>query len=272
MALLLTKAQRLDPGTLVALFTVDLSPYGGEALFLHGGGQSPGDTVPWQGNAYVPFPIEITGVEATTNGQLPRPTLNVGNENGVITALCQRHRDLTRVQVTRHLTTLEFTDGQPGADPTQAQVESWFIEQKTGETETAVQFSLVSAIDAEGLLLPAQQISAHYCVSTYRGPECGWANGDLLFDRNDNPLPWTTDRGPWDGAANYNAGDKVYLLNKGIRSYYVAKAPSANAYPPFAADAWNKEQCGKRRSSCECRYGVGNVLPALLFPASWRIG
>ncbi len=196
----------------------------------------------------------------------------MGNIDGIVTSLCQRYKDLLRVPVTRHLTVREFCDDQAGADPSQEIAETWFIEQRTGETETAVQFTLVSAIDAEGLLLPSQQISAHYCVSTYRAPECSWANGNLLFDRDDAALPWLADRGQWNAATGYAAGDKVFLLNNGVRSYYVASASSANAYPPFSTDVWRKDQCSKRRAGCECRFGVGNPLPALLFPASWRIG
>jgi len=69
--------------------------------------------------------------------------------------------------------------GNPTADGTQMfPPEVWYIERKASESNEAVAFELVSAMDLNGVKLPNRQIIANFCSwlakGGYRGPNCGY--------------------------------------------------------------------------------------------------
>lgn len=84
--------------------------------------------------------------------------------------------------------TTMFGPGNPTADPEQEfPPDTWFIEQKTSETNEVVEFELASALDFQDTQLPRRQIIANLCPFGYRGSYCGYA-GTAMFDTNDNPV------------------------------------------------------------------------------------
>jgi lambda family phage minor tail protein L len=215
--------QLLEPGNLVELFEVDCTDMGGDLLRFHAHLQS--GPIVWQGNTYSAWPISASGFERTGAATQPSPTITVGNVDGSISALCIALADLVGAKVKRHRTLVKYLDGQPGADPTaEMPVELWVIEQKTGETNLQVEFTLSSVLDFSGRQLPARQVVATLCQWDYKGTECGWS-GSTYFDKDNNPV----------------------------------------------SDP-NLDRCGKRLSSCKCRFGATSPLSFGGFPSAGQSG
>lgn len=185
--------QGLEPGARVELFELDATMIaGGSLLRFHGYQQVA--TIWWQGNEYTAWPIQAEGFAKTGEGQQPAPKLSVGNVDGSISSLCILMDDLIGAKVVRHVTLGQYLDarnfggGNPTADATQEfPADIWFIEQKTGETNEAVEFELASALDLQGQMLPRRQIIANLCPFQYRGPYCNYTGADK-FDLNDQPV------------------------------------------------------------------------------------
>lgn len=81
--------------------------------------------------------------------------------------------------------------GNATADSTQMfPPEIWYIERKSSESNEAVQFELVSAMDLNGVKLPNRQIIANFCSwlakGGYRGPYCGYT-GPPVAKADDTP-------------------------------------------------------------------------------------
>ena len=105
-----TEIQKLAPSAVIELFQLDASSFGGGITYFHAGTNDLMQRITWQGQDYEPFPVQMTGFEATGNGQLPRPILRVANITGLITALVLLYDDLLGAKVTRKRTMLKFLD------------------------------------------------------------------------------------------------------------------------------------------------------------------
>ena len=185
--------QGLEPGARVELFELDATIITGGALLRFHGYEKAG-SIWWQGDEYTAFPIQSEGFAKTSESQQPTPTLSVGNVDGSISSLCILLDDLVGAKVTRHVTlgqyldARNFADGNPTADPQQEFApDIWFVQQKTNETNEAVEFELSSALDFHDEQLPRRQVIANLCSSQYRGPYCGYT-GTEKFDADDNPV------------------------------------------------------------------------------------
>ncbi len=181
-------AQRLEPGTEVKLIEVDGEAIGGPLLRFHG--YTTAGTITWQGNVYSPWPLQLAGFERV-GAQQPIPTITVGNIDGSISYLCNEYDDMAAAQVRVHKTFAEYLDGEPGADPSaEFPVDIWYIDRKSNEDNTQVQFELSNAIDFDGQMLPGRQIIADTCswvsIGGYRGPYCGYT-GAPVADVNNVP-------------------------------------------------------------------------------------
>jgi lambda family phage minor tail protein L len=157
---LIKDIQVLEPGSEVLLFELDGSDYGADVLRFHGhaipytaaeliaagadADQLPAKAIWWQGNEYGAWPMQIDGIETNGDGTAVRPTLSVGNVNGRITALCLAFDDLLEFKLTmqhtlgRYLDAQNFPEGNAEADPTQASIEIWYVDQKTNEDGESV--------------------------------------------------------------------------------------------------------------------------------------
>lgn len=119
-----------------------------------------GPTIKWQGTIYTPFPIETTGfINNGTTAAPAKPTLSVSNANQFLLASVLSLGDLVGAKLTRWRTFSRFLDGQSDADPNAHFIPDVFlIDQKTSHTKNAIQWSLVSPMDRQGMLLPKRQI------------------------------------------------------------------------------------------------------------------
>lgn len=202
--------QKLEPGNEIRLLEIDGSVFGmDDVLYFHGhsiahseseilaaGGDEsrlPAKSIWWQGNEYMPWPCIIEGIESTTSGRDAQPSLKVANIDASITALCLYYDDLVQAKVTVHDTLAKYLDarnfpeGNAAADPTQEKRKVFFIDAKSEETNEAIEFTLASPMDLQGIMIPTRQLHSicTWCIrNKYRsGDGCDYT-GQRYFDKN----------------------------------------------------------------------------------------
>lgn len=140
--------QTLEPGSLVQLFEVDCTPFGGDMLRFHGHnivsrpedieaavnplyagslqwlagntsiliGQGGADvsarSIWWQGEEYSAWPVQIEGLEVNGSGSPSSPALSAGNIDGRLSAACLFFEDLLQARVTIRQTFAHYLDAQ----------------------------------------------------------------------------------------------------------------------------------------------------------------
>lgn len=184
--------QKLEPGNIVELFEVDLTPFGGSLLRFHAGTNTLLANVTWAGNVYTAFPVKASGFEFNGQGQSPRPALLVSNIAGAITALVLQYEDIVGAKVTRIRTLAKYLDAvnfpggvNPSADPTaEFPRDIFYVDRKSTESPEVVEFELAAAMDVTGVMLPRRQIIQNVCPWKYRSTECGYT-GTNYFDADD---------------------------------------------------------------------------------------
>lgn len=182
----------LEQDALIDLWTIDLSALGGGTLRFCNYLNEKEESVTFAGNQYQAYPIQISGFEMKSDGKSNRPTLTVANLLGNITALAEQYGDglgakVYRRQVyRRHLDAVNFENGNDNADPTQAVVSQWLIEQLTSLTTQSATFSLAAPSETDNARIPARAINAHVCPFVYRGNECPY-RGKAVADAKGNP-------------------------------------------------------------------------------------
>ncbi|MDX7986703.1 phage minor tail protein L [Xenorhabdus sp. 12] len=210
--MLTADVQKLDAGNTVRLYEIDGTKFGAEVLRFHAygmpvteeeieaaekaGSQPRPKSLWWQGDEYKPWPVQIEGLEMSTDGQAARPRLSVSNIEGTVTALCLQFEDMVQAKVIIHdtfahyLDARNFTEGNPTADPQQERKSLFYINRKTAETDKTVVFELASPASLDGLMIPTRQIHG---VCTWRargwyrtGKGCDYA-GTKYIDSNGNP-------------------------------------------------------------------------------------
>jgi len=220
--------QKLAPSARIELFAIDLTAQGDSVYRFHAGVNENSGPIVWQGETYYPWPVQATGFDFNTSGQLPRPKLSIANVNGTISALVLALNDCIGAKVTRKVTMAKFLDAvnfasgvNPTADPAAALYdEVYYIDRKSREDSTVVEFELTAPFDVMGVQLPRRQIIQNVCPWRYRGSECGYTG------------------------TNYFKADDT------------------------AAGSLSQDVCGKRLSSCKARFGDNAELPFGGFPGS----
>lgn len=113
--------QQLEPGQLVQLIEIDGTEFGMDTILrFHahniasaGWSAFAADNLPaiiWQGQQYDPYPYELKGLELSSTGAQPTPTLSVSNVGNYVTALCLEFDDLARAKVKIHTTLAKYLD------------------------------------------------------------------------------------------------------------------------------------------------------------------
>jgi lambda family phage minor tail protein L len=187
---------KLAPSAIIELFEVRLSNdlHGSSDIyrFHNGCNANINGNIVWDGNPYSRQPVEASGFEYSSTGQLPRPTLTISNLDNTITALLvvvnttTTGNDLTGAEVRRIKTLKKYLDGESAADPNaQWPMEIWFIDRKSSENRNIVEFELASKLDLPGVKIPRRQMIGNICQWAYRSGECGYT-GSNYWDVNDN--------------------------------------------------------------------------------------
>ena len=241
MTKLVKHIHSLEPGAVVELFDLDLTPIdpsAGVARF-HAGTNELQQPVVWQGYSYQPRPVQASGFGISTTGAAPRPKMQVSNiptagAVGLMTLLNRDYRDLVGAIVTRRRTLVKYLDAEnfpaglnPDADPTvEFPLDINYVERRLTENRLYAEYELSSIYDLEGVYLPGRQVIRDTCSYSYR---------------------------TWDAPA----GSFVYLDPRAlpVACPYTGEAcfdRLGNAVADNSLD-----QCGRRLSDCRKRFGSG---------------
>jgi lambda family phage minor tail protein L len=190
---LATDVQSLEPGTLISLFEIDLSPAGFPSepiLRFYPGTEADYGDVVFAGNTYSAFPVTVSGFEMTSDGPMPRPTMTASNVAGAMTAQLRQFNDFLGAKVTRIRTFSKYLDSGASPDGTAKVIDIFYVEQKKSENKNVLQLELTSAIDLMDKQLPGRIMVANMCPWYYKGLECGWPGTDPAkwFDADDQQV------------------------------------------------------------------------------------
>lgn len=230
-------AQKLATDGVVQLFTLDPTSLGfGMSVYTFTPGTLGDDPIIYQGVTYTPYPIQLTGLELTTQGTQPRPRLSISNIDGLVAGLVIAGQDLLGARLTRLRTFARFLDGQPAADPDAHWPEQTFIvDRKATHNKMQIEWELANPLDNKNLRLPSWLALKNTCFQRYRV----WNTATEDFD-------YTRATCPYDGG-----------------SYWKANGTSTVT----AAE----DQCGLRLSDCRNRFGANASLPMAAFPGMRRL-
>ena len=135
------------------------------------------------------MPLEASGFELNTKGQLARPSLTFANVGLGITALTNTYEDLVGATVQRIRTLTTYLDGAEAADPNAYWgPDEWVVEQKSSETKLAVSFQLTIPFDLEGRSLPGRRLLREQCQWRYRSDIGCHYSGSNYFNANDQSV------------------------------------------------------------------------------------
>lgn len=147
----------------------------------------------WQGKYYYPFPISVEGFEINSAGTLSTPRMVIanaspdGNENSFYKYArmqIQSLGDLAGCKFTRIRTFLKYLDPANFSNSFNPYIQDsnffelelpkdiYFIERKSLENKTVIEYGLASVLDIENINLPARKILAQRCSAQYRGEGC----------------------------------------------------------------------------------------------------
>lgn len=239
MAIPVSELQKINPSSIIELFELELDAtlHGTSTTYrFHAGINAVGSghqNIIWNGNQYTKLPIEVEGFEyKADSGQLPRPTIQVANILGTITAILldvnttTAGNDLTGAKFTRIRTLVRYIDNDNfdgdnpfGTPDTTAEFpkEIYYVQRKVSENRDIVTFELGASFDLAGVRAPKRHCSQNLCPWIYKGSECGYSGSDF-FNENDESVDDSAD-----------------------------------------------DVCGKKLSSCEARFG-DDPLPFGAFP------
>lgn len=311
---LFAEAFSLTPSALITLFEIDVGLIGFErgvisqneinyqnnTIFrFHNNVKLTHSSIFWRGQEYVAAPIIAEDFEVKLRGTLPTPTLTITVSDDGIPALSQlkdrllQLGDLVGAKVTRIKTFAKFIDAvnfynqipPDGFSPNPNAVfpsDIYYIDSKSHEDKSSIQFILGSMLDVQGQKLPGRLVNANSCPHQYRGHGCLYEYNSRRIPEEhgevgESTLPFSAppvandldeiflnllsgiqlvDRGAYVKNMICNSGDCVYVTHNNINYYFVANGVNITVSPPDTR-YWIADQCSKKIRGCEYRYAVG---------------
>jgi lambda family phage minor tail protein L len=107
------------------------------------------------GSVYSPYPIAITGIQQTSEGAPPRPSLSISNVNKLIGTLAFVYNDVVGAKVSYIET---FSSYLNTGDRISAPPLKYEITRKVTHNKIGLTFELRSALDKERAYLPKRQM------------------------------------------------------------------------------------------------------------------
>lgn len=189
--------------------------------------------IKWRGNSYQPRPVNVSGIEVTADGQIPRPKIEMSNVLGFGSQLCRDYNDLVGATVTRWMTYARFLDdGITPDENAYGPVQQFTIDQKVNHDNLVIEWEMASVLDQQGMVLPARQVIRDGCQLSYR---------------------------VWNGSAFiYSSGGCPYTGGN-----YFEQNGDATVDPVL-------DQCSQNSAGCKLRFPTGPI-PFGGFPSAGRI-
>lgn len=175
----------LGQDALIEMYIVDATSIG-DTIYHFTQNDNYGSAIVWQGVTYTPFPMIASGFERKANSAMPRPTLQISNVGGWLSALCRSTNDMIGTKVTRIRTLKKYLDAanfggvNPDANPNiELPRETWFVDRRATELRDTVTFEMAAPWDVVGVMLPKRMIVQNACLWGYRSTECGYTGGPV---------------------------------------------------------------------------------------------
>ncbi len=287
-----------NPSTLLSLYELDsrFISVNGSIFRWHAGVNGLLQPVVFDGLTYTPFPIDVTDMEISGSGGVPRPHLKGSNIQGFLSQFLLTEGDLVGARFIRRRVYARFLDavnwvngvnpyGTP--DPTAAyDDELYFVSRKVTENPELVELECCSPFELDGVQLPHRPLLATICSTSFRDPEtCGY-NGAPVMDRfgkfftvaaPDGYGYTLSPKGAWLPGATYQIGDWVTIVSENDFTYgqtfvYVCTVASTTGSfnnPQFNSTNWIMDGCPNNLFGCKGHFPTG-ALPFLGFPGVSR--
>ena len=247
-------------------------------------------TSPYTVQSYVPFPIDMTGVEFTAEGAQNRPTLTVANVTSAFSdqlGSTISNDDLIGQPIVKRTTLKKYLyepDGVAGSydsttPPIEFPIQKYIIDRIAGETAVAVTFELAAPFDLSGVKLPNRSVIGKYCSWQYQGNDlntrggCVWNENSILSvgssttNSNDHKAYFTAKNEPivpaaifttttaWATSTSYAVGD---LVLDSAKVYMANTAHTSGA--TFAGDSANWDIVGDTAWASTTAYAINDYV------------
>jgi lambda family phage minor tail protein L len=232
-------SQSLSLTEKISLYRLDATSVGAAIYYFVKANEDNLDGLTFGGQLYRAIDIMVDGFEVNAGGVLPSPKLQIANSDLLIQSLVNAYGDLAGCEFRRVRTFRRFLDGEADADEAAYVGPDVFrIERKSEENPIFIEWELSAAIDQEGTKLPRRQFIRDVCTRRYRQYK------------------------PADPAA---ASDG-YVYPK----IFPCKFTGSSAFTPLGvATTAANDQCGRKKSDCQLRFG--SVMPMGAFPGIGRV-
>ncbi len=298
---------KLAPTALIELFELDSThidgnrlPAGQQILRFHNFVSEGYYPVYFGSVRYNPIPVQYKNSEVKGDGtSLPRPHLNIGNADGLVSYYMSQADGLIGARLLRKRTFARFLSGEtwnmtsninpygtPDADAVLSD-DVFYIDKIIAENKQIVEFELASVLELNKVKIPRRRMFATNCGHEYRNSTGCDYTGVPVADSSDRKFGaggygfTLQDRGLWSASNTYDQGDYVYLESSVLKEdgsapkkfYYVCleNTTSGAATRPAISDRWKLEMCSRKINGCLCRFTADN-LPFGGFPALIRVG
>ena len=179
--------EALEMGATISLWQIDLTTLSGKNEWFYFCNQLNEKKEPfiiWNGRKYNSLPVDIEGVSRSSSGVSGRPTLSIGNIDGMFSGLVSQFGGLIGADVLRFIVPVKFldsgnfTEGNPEASVDEY-IAQRFIVQSAKESPTVGQLELSWITELENVIAPTKQMFANVCAWQYRSIECGFKGGAI---------------------------------------------------------------------------------------------
>lgn len=219
-----------EPTALLELFTLYYN-YQNDSqaqINFHGGANGITSKIIFDGQEYLPIPVESEGFELLGDQRLPRPKVRVSNAGLYISSLLRKFNNLNGAKFVRKRTFVKFLDDANfpdnknpwgSANPNARMPDDkYFVSRKMSENKMSVEFELVSSLELENVEIPARKISSRYCPFIYRGYGCRYGY-NKTGAKEDRPIATVNDATFVTGAGtafnlNANLFPSIYSSSK----------------------------------------------------------
>lgn len=160
--------QQPNMGRIVTLYEIDTTLYGGGIIRLCPDSSEDLGLVVFNGNNYIPYPIDAQGFEVSGN-QPPRPTFGVSNLQPLLVGGINQYRGLQRCKFTRlRVERSELDDVNPSVTTDFINADVFYINRVTRQTAVAIEFELITAIELANKQRFPRRSMIPYCNYQYR--------------------------------------------------------------------------------------------------------
>ena len=134
------------------------------------------ENIQFGGNTYSAFPMEVTGIETTSEGAQNRPTLSIANVNSLLRSDSEiplnNAEDILGSRLTVRTTLSKYITLGSVSSPANAyefKKSTYIVDRLTSKSQLVLVFELASPFDLAGARIPSRQVTGKYCPWYYKG-------------------------------------------------------------------------------------------------------